>query len=206
MEIAAKSIDDLTSRLAYDKEGEKDFAAAVVPTTPADVNAQVERAEANEAAAKVVDAITSHEAEAEEIDDAIRADAHDEDLSITSAADAGDKENEDDDDDEADDPLFFPDAGKDLGDDDDDDDDDEDEFTIQYHTKPATTLKDEWVSENPTFGVPNDQQITQLKESLDQTGVKMSLRTSSCGEFDFLTEAKRLEVVKAEEELQIQRK
>ncbi|XP_024964306.1 pheromone-processing carboxypeptidase KEX1-like [Cynara cardunculus var. scolymus] len=138
MDIAAKSLDNLTSCFADNKEKEKDLAAAV-HTTPADADAQVERAEANEA-----DAITFHEvevvAEDEEIDDAVRADAQDEDLPITSAVDVGDKEGEDeddDDDDEADDPLSFPDAKKDLGDDDDDDND----FTIQYHTKPATALK-----------------------------------------------------------------
>ncbi|XP_024962648.1 uncharacterized protein LOC112502865 [Cynara cardunculus var. scolymus] len=114
----------LLSRLADDKEGEKDLVV-VVPTTPTDVDAQVERAEANEA-----NAITSHEAEAVaevgEIDDVVIEDE--------------DADENNDDDDEDDDPSSFPDAGKDIGGDDDEDGDDDD-LTIQYHNKPASSLK-----------------------------------------------------------------
>ncbi|XP_024958927.1 pheromone-processing carboxypeptidase KEX1-like [Cynara cardunculus var. scolymus] len=114
MDIISLSFDNLFSRHAVDKEGEKDLdVAAAVPTILADADAQ--RAEANEA---------------EVVDDAVRVDAQaqDEDLPITPVTGVGDKEDDDDDDDDDESPSL-PDAGKDLGGDDNEDDDDDD-FTI----------------------------------------------------------------------------
>ncbi|XP_024963512.1 prostatic spermine-binding protein-like [Cynara cardunculus var. scolymus] len=134
MNIIEPSLDNHFSSHADDKEGEKDFTAATVPTT--EVEADAQRAEANEAEV-VDDTIISHEVnEVEVVDHAVRAvvEAHDKDLPITPAADAADEENEDenedDDDGDDDDSPSRPDAGKDLGGDDDEDDNDED-FTIQ---------------------------------------------------------------------------
>ncbi|XP_024964105.1 uncharacterized protein LOC112504396 [Cynara cardunculus var. scolymus] len=157
LDLIANALNNLTSHYVDDKEGEKYLPQVVVPTTPADVDAQDERAEADEANVEVVDAITSHEpevvAEAEDNDDVVRADGRDEDLPITSTANVGDKENEDDED-ETDDPLSFPDARQDLGvdDDDDDEDDDDDDFTIEYHTRPAAVQKGVSLSESSSQG------------------------------------------------------
>ncbi|XP_024990594.1 nonsense-mediated mRNA decay protein 2-like [Cynara cardunculus var. scolymus] len=58
-------------------------------------------------------------------------------------------------------------------------------------TIPSTTRGrlDEWVPQNPISGAPSDLQMTKLKESLDQTRVKIPRRISIYGEFDFLIEA-----------------
>ncbi|XP_024974793.1 ribosomal L1 domain-containing protein CG13096-like [Cynara cardunculus var. scolymus] len=138
LDIIVKSLDDLISRYVDDKEGEKDLAADVA-ITPADDDAQDVRAEANEAASKVVDVVTSREAEAaaeaEENDDVVRADAQDEDHPVTSTTNAGDKdeENDDDDDEDDDDSPSFPDAEKDL------DVDDDDETTMTTNSLFNTT-------------------------------------------------------------------
>ncbi|XP_024974784.1 histone H2A.Z-specific chaperone CHZ1-like [Cynara cardunculus var. scolymus] len=160
LDIIAKILDDLTSRYAADKEGEKDLPQVfvVVPTTPADVDAEDKRVEESVIVAEVVDVITSREAEVvaedEENVDLVRADAQDEDLPITSIVNADDEEDEDDDK-EADDPLSSLDARKYLGaddDDDDDDNDDENDFTIQYHTKPAAAQKGVSLRESSSWG------------------------------------------------------
>ncbi|XP_024962606.1 nucleolin-like [Cynara cardunculus var. scolymus] len=122
-------------------EGEKDLdvVVAIVPRT--EVEADAQRAEANEDEV-IDDTITTNEAnEAEVVDDTIRVDAeaYDEDLPITPTADVGDEEDEGEDDDDEDDSPSLPGARKDLAGDDDEDDDDDD-FTIQYH-KLASALK-----------------------------------------------------------------
>ncbi|XP_024995874.1 uncharacterized protein LOC112529026 [Cynara cardunculus var. scolymus] len=163
-----KRLDDLTSSLPDDNEGEKYLPPtdvtepeAEVKKSEAEERSKVEEAEGylpqalilqSEAKAEELhiliphskDAIISHEAEAksEDDDDVVIALAEDEDLPTTSTSNVGDKD-EDDDDDE-DDSLSLPDVGQDLGgdgDDDDDDDDDNDNFTIQYHTRPAPAQK-----------------------------------------------------------------
>ncbi|XP_024969641.1 coiled-coil domain-containing protein 1-like [Cynara cardunculus var. scolymus] len=151
--------DDLSSNLSVVKvevNDVKELLTAVqvdVRTNVEAISALNSKADALEQQLDIItesiDDLTSHytddkEAEAE----SVRADAQDEDLSITSAANVGDKE--DDDDDEADDPFSFPDAGKDLGADDENDDDDN--FTIQYHTKPATAQKGVSLMESSSQG------------------------------------------------------
>ncbi|XP_024962345.1 putative uncharacterized protein DDB_G0270496, partial [Cynara cardunculus var. scolymus] len=150
-------------------------AATVVPTTPTYADAQDERAEANKANAEVVDAITSCEvkvvAEAEDNDDAFKDNAKDDDLLITSTANVGDKEDEDEDDDdsEADDPLSFPDAGKDLGADDDDEDYDDDDFhhSIPHQTIPSSTHQLDAQGEEEDGGEKEDGMDDEIDDDYD---------------------------------------
>ncbi|XP_024969658.1 UPF0415 protein C7orf25 homolog [Cynara cardunculus var. scolymus] len=113
----SQRLNDLTSSLADDKEGEKDMPI-------------------EEPKVKASHAMIPHHIGIEkDEDDVVIAHSIDEDLPITSTINVGDEDSEEEEDDDHEDlPLL--DAGRDLGEDDDDEDDDDD-FTIQYHTRPV---------------------------------------------------------------------
>ncbi|XP_024958933.1 ribosomal L1 domain-containing protein CG13096-like [Cynara cardunculus var. scolymus] len=107
---------------------------------------------------------TSYEALITKDVEVARAKARDDDPPITSAADAGDLD-EDSDDEEYDESLDLPDTGKDLDDDEDEDedeDDDDDDFTIQYQ-RPTDATKGVALRDSSSQGEQGVKEAAQEK-------------------------------------------
>ncbi|XP_024974767.1 uncharacterized protein LOC112512864 [Cynara cardunculus var. scolymus] len=211
--INIKAVSTLTSKV--DKanaqgETELNVDVAIVPTTQ--IETEAPRAIANEV--EIVDENpTSHEApKAEVVDQIIRAgaEARDEDLPITSAADAGNNEDDDkDDDDENNDSPNLPDAGKDFGDDDDDDDEDEDDdnFTIQYqkHANATTEVSLRYSASKGEKEKETLEKNHNTKSKGKGVAEEGNLNVLFKPVEPLSTESSRLEALKAEEELRLQR-
>ncbi|XP_024959009.1 coiled-coil domain-containing protein 1-like [Cynara cardunculus var. scolymus] len=198
IEDLSSSLNDLSSRLDNDKEGEKDEGKKIVAMETAEAASKdlalIPHTYVILAAEDAINANANANAEAEDDDDAMIAPAiHEDHPSTFTLPNVGDEDDDEDDEDEDKEP-HISDARKDLGDNNDDEDDDDDDFNIQFHQRqpvlkgvffrelasqgerPSVSGNQHSSSKDKGKGVAKDGNLAIILKTIDPSKVAQSSR------------------------------